>query len=123
MTGLARFTIDAEIGLRRGYRRVRARFDHPADFVAAETQSSGIDRPTLLAAVRVYLAARAMEADTAAIAAMPDPALITTLCMACPFTPAEQQALLEAADLPARADIMLRLLRMGAASANSARPH
>ena len=45
---------------------------------------------------------------------MDDNELVVTLCMVCPFEALEKQALLEAADSPARADTLVTLLQMGA---------
>ena len=43
-----------------------------------------------------------------------DADLVTALSMGCPFTPEEKQALLEASDLPARAELLETLFAMGA---------
>ena len=51
---------------------------------------------------------------------MPDETLLTTLCMVCPFEPAEKQALLEAATDEDRGAILLTLLEMGAADDGAA---
>ena len=42
--------------------------------------------------------------------------LVTMLAMVCPFDPPEKQALLEAAEGPQRAEMLVALLRMGAAA-------
>jgi Lon protease-like protein len=46
----------------------------------------------------------------------PDALLVTMLAMVCPFDPPEKQALLEAAEGPQRAEMLVALLRMGAAA-------
>ena len=110
LTGLIRFAVAAECPLQRGYRRVRADF---AGFAAdLATAAPSFDRPALLAALRAYFAHRGMEANWEAIDSMADDALITTLCMACPFEPAEKQALLEAPTLRARAQLLISLIEM-----------
>jgi hypothetical protein len=43
---------------------------------------------------------------------MPDANLVTSLCMACPFSTEEKQALLEARDLTARAEALRALLEI-----------
>jgi Lon protease-like protein len=40
--------------------------------------------------------------------------LVTSIAMACPFAPSEKQALLEAADLAARAELLTALVEMAA---------
>jgi uncharacterized protein len=44
---------------------------------------------------------------------MPDDMLVVTLCMVCPFEPAEKQALLEARTDQDRAQALFALLSMG----------
>ena len=55
-----------------------------------------------------------MDANWDAIARLADETLVTTLCMVCPFEPAEKQAMLEAPTDADRANTLLALLRMGA---------
>ncbi len=112
LTGVARFHVEEELPMRRGFRRVRADY---APFLAdLEPETLPVPQAEILAALRPYFAAQGMEANHEAIAALSAPALVTTLAMVCPFTPAEKQALLEATTLPERASILLALLRMGA---------
>lgn len=115
LTGVARFRVEEEVAMRRGYRRIRAGY---APFLAdLEPQDAPLPRAEILLALRPYFAARGMEANLEAIEALSPPALVTMLAMVCPFTVAEKQALLEAPDLGGRAAILLALLRMGAAAA------
>ena len=69
----------------------------------------------MLTALRGYFAHSGFEANWDAIERMPDDTLVTTLCMVCPFEPAEKQALLEASTERDRSAILLALLQMGAA--------
>lgn len=115
LSGLWRFRLAGEVEMRRGYRRVRGDF---APFRAVDTaeppESVPFDRDALLVALRAYFQARGFEANWDAIHEMPDDALVATLSMACPFDPAEKQALLEAHAPEDRAATLLALLRMGA---------
>ena len=43
---------------------------------------------------------------------MPGERLITSIAMVCPFEPSEKQALLEAADLEARAGLLTAIVEM-----------
>jgi hypothetical protein len=45
--------------------------------------------------------------------------LINALCVMCPYGPEEKQALLEAADLKCRADVLVALAEMELASSGS----
>jgi hypothetical protein len=116
LIGVARFRIVEELAMAPGgYRRVRADY---ADFVTdlLEAEPPALDRPALLGALKPYFLARGIEANWEAVEQTPDALLVTMLAMVCPFDPPEKQALLEAAEGPARADMLVTLLRMGAAA-------
>jgi hypothetical protein len=116
LIGVARFRILEELPLAPGgYRRVRADY---TDFVTdlLEAEPPPLDRPALLGALRPYFQARGIEANWDAVEQTPDALLVTMLSMVCPFDPPEKQALLEAAEGPERAEMLVTLLRMGAAA-------
>jgi Lon protease-like protein len=133
LTGLIRFSIVEEVEPRRGYRRVRGAFAGfaadlqlppgrgPAERSPTErgpdspaALALGMDRHELLQALKLYFAHTGVEANWEAIDAMPNAALVVTLCMACPFDPEEKQALLEAPGLADRARVLLALLQINA---------
>ncbi|HEY1857346.1 LON peptidase substrate-binding domain-containing protein [Acidocella sp.] len=115
LSGLIRFTIIEEIEPVRGYRRVRAALaGYAADLHESGAASLPFARDELLKALRRYFANAGVDANWEAIAAMPDAALIVSLCMACPFAPEEKQALLEAKDEADRARALLTLLEINA---------
>ena len=112
LTGVIRFRVAEELGLRRLYRRVRADyagFEADLDLGARPVLA---DRAALLATLRQYFRQRGIEANWAGIEQTPDAALLTTLCMVCPFEPREKQALLEAPGADERARLLLALLEM-----------
>jgi Lon protease-like protein len=114
LTGVIRFTTIDEISGARGYRRVRAALaGFAADLVPAAAPLP-FERTELLEALRRYFANGGVEANWEAIGAMADPALVVSLCMACPFTPEEKQALLEAPTESDRARALLALLEINA---------
>jgi hypothetical protein len=116
LIGVARFRIVEELPLAPGgYRRVRADY---TDFVTdlLEAEPPPLDRPALLGALKPYFLARGIEANWDAVEQTPDALLVTMLAMVCPFDPPEKQALLEAAEGPERAEMLVTLLRMGAAA-------
>jgi Lon protease-like protein len=124
LLGLIRFTVADELPMRRGYRRVRGHFaeftrdlDPPSD-----PPLIGVTRDAVLTALRNYFSRSGFDANWDAIGRMPDDMLVTTLCMVCPFEPAEKQALLEAATDADRGSILLTLLEMGAAEDAGHRP-
>ena len=115
LTGLIRFTVDSELDMRRGYRRVRGDYARFGADLDVTPQSGLVEREKILTALRGYFAQRGVEANWDAIRRMSDDSLVVTLAMACPFEPVEKQALLEAPDEAERAATLLALLQMGAA--------
>lgn len=118
LTGLIRFTIDHELDLYHGYRRIRGNFSQYIDDLTLVRPEVEIEREKILTALRAYFARRNVEANWEAIRGLSDDALVTTLTMACPFEPVEKQALLEAHSHADRAATLLALLQMGAASSD-----
>ncbi len=116
LSGLIRFTTIEEVESRRGYRRVQAAFaGYAADLEELEIPPLfTFNRPQLQQALARYFAKTGVEANWNSIDAMPDHALITTLCMACPFQPEEKQALLEARTVSDRAAALFALLEINA---------
>jgi len=115
LTGLIRFTIVEEVDMRRGYRRVRAALGGFAgDLLEDKAGLLPFERDDLLAALRRYFTHAGVDANWDAISEMPDSALVVSLCMACPFSPEEKQALLEARDASERARALLALLSINA---------
>jgi Lon protease-like protein len=112
LTGVIRFTVVEELAPKHGYRRVRADLARFAADLDLEAPPAAYDRPALLASLRAYFAHRGIEANWEAIDGMADDALVTTLCMACPFEPAEKQALLEAATPADRTAALAALLQI-----------
>lgn len=117
LTGLARFRVIGELPLDEGgYRRVRADYTGFARDLDLGAPPPTIDRAELLGALKPYFRARGIDANWEAIEQMSDATLVTTLAMVCPFEVPEKQALLEAPDPADQADILVALMRMGAAA-------
>ena len=114
LTGVIRFAIVEELAMHRGYRRVRGDFAPYRADLDLDTRPIGIERDTLITALRGYFAHRGFDANWDAIKRLPDDMLAITLGMICPFEPAEKQALLEAPSDADRASTLLALLQMGA---------
>jgi Lon protease-like protein len=118
LTGLIRFSVAAELDERHGYRRVRGDFSDYAGDLLLERPPAEIGRERILTALRAYFVRRGVEANWDAIRGLSDDGLVITLSMACPFEPVEKQALLEAPTDADRAETLLALLQMGAASSD-----
>ena len=113
LSGIMRFRVRSEVGMRRGYRRVSADF---SSYLGDPEDPPGVlpQRGAMLQALRHYFTAHGFDANWDAIEGMADNDLVVTLSMVCPFDPVERQALLEAADSPARAETLVTLLEIGA---------
>lgn len=111
LKGICRFRIVRELPMRRGFRCVDAVYD---DFRGdlRDFTDEGLDKAAILASARTYLDHKGIACDWTAAAAAPAPSLVTTFAMTCPFEPREKQALLESADLAARAALLVSLFEM-----------
>ena len=83
--------------------------------MAPPVDDVGLDRETLLDALRAYLETRGLDIDWDTAETAPPEALINSLSMALPFEPSEKQALLEAAALTDRSEVLTALLTIDAA--------
>lgn len=119
LTGVARFTLKGEVPLDKPYRIWTVTYDpFLADFAPGVGDES-VDRNALLTTLKAYLKARKLDADWEAIARSSNEALVNSLSIVSPYGPEEKQALLEAADLRARADILVALAEMEMAAGSS----
>ena len=123
LSGIARFRLVAELESATPYRQARVDFvSFSEDFSPDETISP--DSRDDLNIVAFDLA-QALRLDIARkdIEAMPDFDMIAVFSMIGPFNPAEKQALLEAENLAARADLLLALAEVALSRATrAARP-
>jgi Lon protease-like protein len=108
--GICRFRLAGETAGRGGYRRVVADYRPYAGDLAG-TDTGPVDRRALLGIVRAYLGGLGMSADIAQLEKADDADLSVRLAMACPFAPAEKQALLEAVSHADRCRLMTTLIQ------------
>ncbi len=113
LSGLCRFVVAEELDLVDGYRRVRADWSVHADDLRVP-DAAAVPRERLLPPLQAYFTAHDIEVDWQAIEKASSDQLVTSLAMACPFSPGEKQALLEAPRLADRAELMISLLAMSA---------
>ena len=117
LEGMSRFKITEEMAPLRGYRRMQVTWiDEPAT-------ACGVDRARFVPLLKKYLTSHQLCCDWEAITACPDDQLVTTLAMICPFSPVEQQALVEAADLKERTALLTSLLEMAGCEQQSHHPN
>jgi Lon protease-like protein len=111
LEGVCRYRILSEAEGRRGYRRMNVDFSPYK--IDTEESDWTLDRETFLPVLRRYLEARGIGVEWKAIEAAPDHLLISSLGMMFPFDLKEKQALLEARDIGAMAELMRSLMDMG----------
>jgi Lon protease-like protein len=112
LTGIARFELTDEVMLAKPYRICTVSYERfLSDFVAGAGEEE-VDRPGLLTSLRAYLEARNLQADWSAIGKTSTEALVNSLAIASPYGREEKQALLEAADLKTRAEMLVALAEM-----------
>lgn len=121
LTGMCRFAILEDIQEQRSYRRVRAELSGFSDDLKPPSPSElPFPRQELIDTLLRYFTAADIEANWDAIGLMKDVELLTSLCMACPFSIEEKQALLEAENNSLRATTLKTLLEMAAFDSRSA---
>ncbi|HEY8246446.1 MAG TPA: LON peptidase substrate-binding domain-containing protein [Hyphomicrobium sp.] len=119
LTGVMRYDVLDEAVTDLPYRVMSVSYDRYATDLSEGLGEEQVDRPNLLRVLRSYLDANKLEADWAAIQRASSEFLINALCVMCPYGPEEKQALLEAADLKCRADVLVALAEMELASSGS----
>ena len=110
LAGITRFRVQDELARTTPYRQVLADYGEFRDDRSEPAPMSSLARAGLEDVLRTYLDANGLSADWDAVASADDEALVTTLATVCPFEPAEKQAMLEAPDLPARAETLTALM-------------
>lgn len=112
LTGLSRFEIVGEAESGTAYRVASVSYDRFASDFTRGLGEEQVDRKTLLQALRNYLDSNRLKTDWAVIEHASSEFLINALCVMAPYGPEEKQALLEAPDLKARADVLVALSEM-----------
>jgi Lon protease-like protein len=119
LTGVARFEVCDEPATAKPYRICNVSYERFSEDFKAGTDEELVDRTHLLRVLKSYLQAHDLRADWKAIVKAPCELLVNSLSILCPYGPEEKQALLEAADLKARAEVLTALAEMELASSES----
>ena len=123
LAGVVRFEIQEERPLHAdGWRSVVPSYERFRSDLEWRDEKVDIDRTRLLAALQAFFRSRKLDTDWDALSKAADHNLVTSLCMVCPFGPAEKQALLEADDSSARARLLIAFLEMGGFSEQRSGP-
>jgi len=107
LTGIARFRIEEELPVSTLYRQCHVSYRAFVDDFVARKGEEQVDRKALLRALTEFLKANNLKADWEGIENAPNEALVNALAMMSPYDVAEKQAMLEAPDLKARAEILV----------------
>jgi Lon protease-like protein len=120
LTGVARFRVEQELPVKTDYRQCRVTYAPFADDFIARKGEEAVDREAVLKALRAFMKANDLKADWEGIDQAPNEALVNALSMISPYGPPEKQALLEAADLKTRAELLVAITEIELAKKNSA---
>jgi Lon protease-like protein len=119
LTGICRYRIEEELAVATPYRQCRVAYAPFADDFVARKGEEAVDRKALLDALAAFLKANSLKADWQGIENAPNEALVNALAMMSPYGAAEKQALLEAPDLKARAEILVAVTEIELAKAGT----
>jgi Lon protease-like protein len=121
LTGVARFRVMEELSVITPYRQCRVAFkEFEADLnVQDEAQ---VDRTSVIRTLKLFAETNKLKLDWNEIDRAPNEALVNALAMMSPFGPSEKQALLEAADLKSRAEVLVAITEIELAKGGGAPP-
>ncbi len=119
LTGIARFSVLAEISSDAPFRIVETDFSEFSGDLDEDESVERIDRQELMRVLKSYLAIRRLEVDWSAVTRAPLEPLVNGLASMSPFRPEEKQALLEARTLKDRADVLMALAEMAIAAGDA----
>ena len=109
LEGLTRFRIAREAAVTTPYRQVdadRTAFDEDGEIVLGITQRAEIEREA-----RTYADSLGYLVDWDSVARLDDEMLVNGICQIAPLDVGSKQALLEARDLPDRADLLVQFMQ------------
>jgi Lon protease-like protein len=110
LEGLRRFTVAREAEVETLYRQVDADCDAYSDFADPQPLAS-IQRAELEREARRYADALGYAVDWEAVSRLDDETLVNGICQVAPLDPGSKQALLEAADLGVRTDLLVQFMQ------------
>ncbi len=116
LSGVSRFRVQSEVEGFAPYRQAQVDWqDFVLDTKAPSEDGEDFDREAFLETVERYFRAKSLDTDWDAFGKASEETVVNALCMICPFTEQEKQALLEAEDLEARRETLNTLLMIDAA--------
>jgi uncharacterized protein len=115
LTGICRFEVTAEQKVETAYRQCKVTYSGFAGDLVTGNGARAVNRDALVVAFRQFLEANNMSANWEEVDKVPTESLVNTLSQLAPYPAAEKQALLEAPDLKARADMLIALTELALA--------
>ena len=112
LTGVCRFTVRRECSVDTAFRQIEADYSGFAADLMTDNAGRSVDRGAVISAFRQYLEANNMGANWDEVEQIPTELLVNTLSQLAPYPAPEKQALLEASDLQARADMLIALTEL-----------
>ncbi|MDB5570815.1 MAG: peptidase [Hyphomicrobiales bacterium] len=109
LTGVARFDVAEELRVTTPYRQCAVSFERFAGDLLPRPENDGVDRESVLRTLRLFADTNRLKLEWSEIDHAPNEALVNALSMMSPFSPGEKQALLEAADLKTRAEVLVAI--------------
>jgi Lon protease-like protein len=116
LSGISRFSIIQEMARVTPYRICETDFVQFKRDLEPGIGENAVDRDALIETFRKYLSANSMDADWDEVENATTESLVNTLCVISPFAAREKQAMLEAATLSERANVLIALTEMALAS-------
>lgn len=117
LSGVSRFRVTTEIEGFAPYRQARVEWDEfRLDTKSPQQDCPDFNKTNFLALVGRYFTLKSFDTDWDALKQADEETIINALCMMCPFSAAEKQALLEADDLSTRRDTLRALFEIEVAS-------
>jgi uncharacterized protein len=117
LLGIIRFSVTTERSTAKPYRICAVDYAPYEGDLSAGQGADEVDRDKLLATLKKFLEARSLKADWPSIGRAANEQLVNSLSIMSPYGPEEKQALLEAADLKTRSELLVALAEMEIASA------
>ncbi len=117
LTGIARFRTLRDVTQDTPFLQFKVDWTPFGDDYTARFGEDAVDRKSVLKALKDFSEANDVPVDWSSVKDAPNEALVNALSMMCPYGVREKQALLEAADLKARGDMLVAITEMELAKA------
>lgn len=119
LTGICRFRVTSEMAATTPYRQLQIDYKPFLEDLTADVGAFDVRRDALLDVLREYLDATGLSVDWDSINNASNETLVNSLSMISPYGPREKQALLEAASLSERNEILIALTEIALAQSGS----